>query len=130
MAACDRGLLLPGTFLDLAEQTGLIVPIGEWVLSEACRDVRAWNQHRDAEQQIALSVNLSARQLAEPELSRRVKAIVEGSGVTADSLHLSLEVTETLLPVDQEAASTGAWPASTHWASSSPSTTSGPATRR
>jgi diguanylate cyclase (GGDEF)-like protein len=99
-----RGLLLPGAFLDLAEQTGLIVPIGEWVLSEACRDVRAWNQHRDAEQQIALSVNLSARQLAEPDLSRRVKAIVEGSGVTADSLHLSLEVTETLLPVDQEAA--------------------------
>ncbi len=99
-----RGLLMPGTFLDLAEHTGLIVPIGEWVLSEACRDVRAWNQHRDAEQQIALSVNLSARQLAEPDLSTRVKAIVEGSGVTAGSLRLSLEVTETLLPVDQEAA--------------------------
>ncbi len=95
---------MPGAFLDLAEQTGLIVPIGEWVLSEACRDVRAWNQHRHADQQIALSVNLSARQLAEPDLSQRVQAIVEGSGVTAGSLHLSLEVTETLLPVDQEAA--------------------------
>jgi len=99
-----RGLLPPGAFLDLAEQTGLIVPIGEWVLSEACKDVRTWNQHREPDQQIALSVNLSARQLAEPDLSRRVKAIVEGSGVTPGSLRLSLEVTETLLPVDQPAA--------------------------
>ncbi len=99
-----RGLLQPAAFLDLAEQTGLIVPIGEWVLSQACREVEAWNEHRDPQEQLALSVNLSARQLAEPDLSQRVKAIVEASGVTPGSLRLSLEVTETLLPVDQGAA--------------------------
>jgi diguanylate cyclase (GGDEF)-like protein len=99
-----RGLLLPAAFLDLAEQTGLIVPIGEWVLAQACQQVQRWNNGRGADEQLALSVNLSARQLAEPELSRRVQAIIEGSGVTPGSLRLSLEVTETLLPVDQGAA--------------------------
>jgi len=99
-----RGLLAPGSFLDLAEQTGLIVPIGEWVLAEACRTVQRWNQRRRPDQQLALSVNLSARQLAEPDLSDRVKVIVEASGVTPGSLRLALEVTETLLPVDQGAA--------------------------
>ncbi len=99
-----RGLLLPAAFLDLAERTGLIVPIGEWVLSQACRHVKAWNEQRGPREQLALSVNVSARQLAEPDLSTRVKAIVDGSGVTPGSLRLSLEVTETLLPVDQGAA--------------------------
>jgi EAL domain-containing protein (putative c-di-GMP-specific phosphodiesterase class I) len=99
-----RGLLLPSAFLDLAEQTGLIVPIGEWVLSQACGTIGRWNQRRGPEEQLALSVNLSARQLAEPDLSRRIKAIVDGSGVAPDSLRLTLEVTETLLPVDQGAA--------------------------
>jgi diguanylate cyclase (GGDEF)-like protein len=99
-----RGLLLPTSFLDLAEQTGLIVPIGEWVLSQACVQVQAWNDDRRPDEQLALSVNLSARQLAERDLSQRVKEIVEGAGVSPGSLRLSLEVTETLLPVDQGAA--------------------------
>ncbi len=99
-----RGLLSPAAFLDLAEQTGLIVPIGEWVLSEACHQLLRWNRDRCPDEQLALSVNLSARQLAEPDLSQRIEAIVEGSGVTPGSLRLSLEVTETLLPVDQGAA--------------------------
>jgi diguanylate cyclase (GGDEF)-like protein len=99
-----RGLLGPAAFLDLAEQTGLIVPIGEWVLAQACQRVRVWNARRGPDEQLALSVNLSARQLAEPDLSQRVKDIVESAGVTPESLRLSLEVTETLLPVDQEAA--------------------------
>ena len=65
----DRGLLLPAAFLDLAEQTGLIVPIGEWVLAQACRQVQSWNDDRGPHDQLALSVNLSARQLAESDLS-------------------------------------------------------------
>jgi diguanylate cyclase (GGDEF)-like protein len=99
-----RGLLTPSAFLDLAEQTGLIVPIGEWVLSQACAQLLAWNARRGPDEQLALSVNLSARQLAEPDLSQRIQTIVQESGVTAGSLRLSLEVTETLLPVDQGAA--------------------------
>jgi diguanylate cyclase (GGDEF)-like protein len=99
-----RGLLLPAAFLDLAERTGLIVPIGEWVLLRACERVKLWNEGRDADQQLALSVNLSARQLAEPDLSKRIKAVIERAGVTPASLHMMLEVTESLLPVDQGAA--------------------------
>jgi diguanylate cyclase (GGDEF)-like protein len=99
-----RGLLLPDAFLDLAEQTGLIVPIGEWVLLQACETVKAWNDARGPQDQLALSVNLSARQLAEPDLTEKVKAIVERAGVSPQSLHLLLEVTESLLPVDQGAA--------------------------
>src|SRR5580698_3785601 len=56
-----RGLLGPAAFLDLAEQTGLIVPIGEWVLAQACQRVRVWNARRGPDEQLALSVNLSAR---------------------------------------------------------------------
>ena len=99
-----RGLLMPAAFLDLAEQTGLIVPIGEWVLSQACESVQGWNARRAPDEQLALSVNLSARQLAEPDLSKRIKAIVDRARVNPGSLRLSLEVTETLLPVDQGAA--------------------------
>jgi len=99
-----RGLLAPSAFLDLAEQTGLIVPIGEWVLSQACECVKRWNDDRGPEEQLSLSVNLSARQLSEPDLGARVKAIVDRAGVTPGSLRLALEVTETLLPVDQGAA--------------------------
>jgi diguanylate cyclase (GGDEF)-like protein len=99
-----RGLLMPAAFLDLAEQTGLIVPIGEWVLSQACENVQTWNVRREPDEQLALSVNLSARQLAEPDLSKRIKAIVDRAQVNPGSLRLSLEVTETLLPVDQGAA--------------------------
>ena len=99
-----RGLLLPAAFLDLAEKTGLIVPIGEWVLAQACGKVQSWNDDRGPHDQLALSVNVSARQLAESDLSERIKAVVDRAGVTPGSLRLSLEVTETLLPVDQGAA--------------------------
>jgi len=99
-----RGLLLPGSFLDVAEQTGMIVPIGEWVLEEACRQVRDWNRELDPEEQLSLSVNLSGRQLAEPDLAARVGAVLESLEVGGDALALYLEITEGLLPSNEEEA--------------------------
>jgi diguanylate cyclase (GGDEF)-like protein/PAS domain S-box-containing protein len=102
----SRGLLAPSDFLDLAEQTGLIVPIGTWVLSEACRQVRTWNREQRMAEPLALSVNLSGRQLIEPDLVPRMVDTLETAGVDPGALSLSLEVTETLLPTDQEGVKT------------------------
>jgi diguanylate cyclase (GGDEF)-like protein/PAS domain S-box-containing protein len=99
-----RGLLAPGAFLDVAEQTGLIVPIGSWVLSQACSQVKSWNDHLPPEEQLAVSVNLSGRQLTEPDLADSVSAALGRAGVDPHALRLVLEVTETLLPTDEDEA--------------------------
>ncbi|HUC36291.1 MAG TPA: EAL domain-containing protein [Acidimicrobiales bacterium] len=99
-----RGLLLPGTFLDVAEQTGLIVPIGMWVLEEACRQVKLWNDRLPADRQLSLSVNLSGRQLAEPTLAFDVAAAMSDVGYDPRVMSLCLEITETLLPSNEDDA--------------------------
>jgi EAL domain-containing protein (putative c-di-GMP-specific phosphodiesterase class I) len=90
-----RGLVPPGDFIPLAEASGLIVPIGRWVLTEACRRAEGWPGLR-------LSVNLSARQLADPELVRSLETILRETGF--DPARLSLEITESLLVEDVETA--------------------------
>ena len=93
------GLLQPGDFIPLAEETGLIVPLGEWVLNEACRQVASW--HRDGTAKgLRVSVNLSSRQLHEPDLPARVIAALATSGI--DPKTLVLEITESLLLDDGE----------------------------
>jgi diguanylate cyclase (GGDEF)-like protein/PAS domain S-box-containing protein len=86
----ERGLLLPEAFLSTAEVTGIIVPIGHWVLRTACDRVRAWqgDGHR-----LDLSVNLSSRQLHQPDLVDQVGRALAETGLPPESLHL--EVTET-----------------------------------
>ncbi|MDQ1429842.1 MAG: hypothetical protein QOF40_444 [Actinomycetota bacterium] len=88
-----RGLLPPDEFIGLAEETGLIVPIGLWVLKEACDQMREWVQ--DLRWPGWISVNLSARQLAEPGLASAVREILTASGL--DAALLRLELTETAL---------------------------------
>src|SRR5918999_1404015 len=90
----ERGLLAPDDFIPAAEQSGLIVPLGTWVLREACRQMQAW---RDAfpEQRPSLSVNLSPRQLYEPDLVAQVRAVLEETGF--DPAGLILEITEGAL---------------------------------
>lgn len=97
-----RGLLLPGEFIPVAEQTGLIVPLGEWGLEEACRQLMEWRRTGNAELEGArMSVNLSARQLVLPDLARRVERVLEDTGLAPE--HLRLEVTESGLIADAEA---------------------------
>ncbi|HEY7947134.1 MAG TPA: EAL domain-containing protein [Acidimicrobiales bacterium] len=96
-----RGLLPPADFLDVAEQTGLIVPIGAWVLSEACQQVQHWNTGLAPGDHLAVSVNLSGRQLTEPDLAESVARTLAQAGVDPHGLRLVLEVTETLLPADE-----------------------------
>lgn len=87
----ELGFLRPERFIPLAEETGLILPIGEWVIREACRQVRAW---RDAGLDPGtVSVNLSARQFRQDGLVRSVSRILEDTGI--DPRHLEIELTES-----------------------------------
>jgi diguanylate cyclase (GGDEF)-like protein/PAS domain S-box-containing protein len=98
-----RGLILPGDFVALAEETGLIVPLGAWVLEEACRQVAAWQARMpDDAPPLFISVNLSPRQLAEPTLPAETARILEHTGV--DPASVWLEITESTLMHDAESA--------------------------
>jgi len=90
-----RGVLLPHEFLPLAEQTGLIVSIGTWVLAEACRYARTWQNAVPGAGPVRISVNVSAKQLADPRLVDDLRAALQDAGLTPAAL--SLEVTESVL---------------------------------
>jgi diguanylate cyclase (GGDEF)-like protein/PAS domain S-box-containing protein len=100
----ERGVLLPGEFLPVAEESGLIADIGSWVLEESCRQVVAWERVRHRERfgvnPITVSVNLSPRQLIEPDFADRVRAILAGTGMAPESVWL--EITEGALAADTE----------------------------
>ena len=87
----DLGLVSPARFIPLAEETGLILPLGEWVLKAACECTRAW--HLAGHEGLRVSVNLSARQFRQTDLPDRVAEILEQTGLAPDSLEL--EITET-----------------------------------
>ncbi|HEY8988167.1 MAG TPA: diguanylate cyclase, partial [Candidatus Limnocylindrales bacterium] len=89
-----RGLVPPLSFIPLAEDTGLIVPIGRWVLETACRQARAWLDERP-DAPLVMSVNLSPRQFAQPTLVAEVSDILEMTGLPAE--RLELEITESIL---------------------------------
>ena len=92
-----RGLLGPSEFIDLAEQTGLIVPIGEWVLHQACQQAQAWRVRRGA---LTIAVNVSARQLQDPGLVASIAKALLVSGL--DPGALVLEITESATVDDTE----------------------------
>ncbi len=96
----QRGLVLPGEFIPLAEETGLIVPLGEWVLRETCRRARTWLNRGLGP--IRFSVNVSPRQFRQSNLVEMVQLVLEETGLPAHLLEL--EVTETLLMGDVEDA--------------------------
>ena len=98
----ERGLLLPTQFIPSAEETGLIVPLGAWVLESACRQIAAWGHDLVREKELGVSVNLSARQLAHPELVPLVRRTLEATGAPAS--RLKLEITESVLMADAPAA--------------------------
>ncbi len=98
----ERGLLLPKDFIGIAEDTGLIVPIGEWVLDEACRKIMHWRAELPALTKLTLAVNLSGRQLGHPGLVERLLGII--GAVDLDPSLLRLEVTESVVMEDVEAS--------------------------
>jgi diguanylate cyclase (GGDEF)-like protein len=98
----ERGLLGPSEFLELAERTGAIIPIGEWVLTEACTTVARWNRERPTDEQLCLSVNLSPRQLAEANLVDKIHRLLAEEHIDPEALRLSFELTETFIAVNEE----------------------------
>ena len=97
----ERGLVAPGEFIPLAEETGLIMPIGRWVLHSACRQLRAWADDRRA-CSLHLSVNVSARQFSQPDFVAVVGEALAASGAPAN--RLVLELTESVFLDDVEGA--------------------------
>jgi EAL domain-containing protein (putative c-di-GMP-specific phosphodiesterase class I) len=93
-----RGVVEPGQFIPIAEKSGLIVPIGRWVLEEACRQAAAWHA---AGRTLGMSVNVSAVQLDRDELIDDVRNALDRSGL--DPGDLTLEITETTLMRDADA---------------------------
>ena len=96
-----RGLLLPGAFLGLAEEVGLMVPLGRWVLREAIRQASEWQRLGLLRRALMIDINVSARQLADPMFVHEVAAAVAGTGMGAG--RLAVELTETELIGDPEA---------------------------
>ena len=96
-----RGLLLPGEFISVAEETGLIVPIGQWVLEQACRQVVAWRAELPEQSALMVSVNLSPRQFQQPNLEAQVSRALRESGLAPP--WLKLEITEGVIMKDVEA---------------------------
>jgi predicted signal transduction protein with EAL and GGDEF domain len=97
----QRGLTQPAAFLPLAEETGLSVPMGQWVLRQACRQLRLWKDRLPAGQPLAVSINLSSKQLLQPGLTKIVQGVLEEFDISPSDLHL--EITEGVIMAEPEA---------------------------
>jgi len=98
----ERGLVLPDEFIPLAEETGLIVPIGRWVLREGCRQAKAFQDLLPADPPLSMSVNLSVKQLQHSDVVADVRDALAGAGL--DARFLTLEITETVMMTDSDLA--------------------------
>src|SRR5215217_2439571 len=91
----ERGIITPEQFIPLAEETGLILPIGLRVLREACHQLRTWQQCSVLNRYLIMSVNLSGKQLMQPDLTAQIEEVLRESHL--DPWHLKLEITETVV---------------------------------
>jgi len=98
----ERGLILPDEFIPLAEETGAIVPLGWWVLREACRRARDWGEQYPAALPLGVSVNVSGKQFQEADLVRGLAGILQEVGL--EPSRLQLEITESAVMADTEYA--------------------------
>ena len=98
----ERGLVPPMEFVPLAEETGLIVPLGVWALEQACAQAVRWHRATPDASPLSMSVNLSPRQLAEPALPNDVARVLHDTGIVPGALWL--EITESTLMRDAESA--------------------------
>jgi diguanylate cyclase (GGDEF)-like protein len=100
----ERGIVPPGEFISLAEETGLIMEIGEWVLRESCRQMRRWQWQAPMTRPLTLSVNLSSKQFTQPDIIEQVKLILQETDF--DPRSLRLEITESVVMENAEQAAT------------------------
>lgn len=91
----ERGLVPPGLFIPIAEETGLITPIGYWVLSESCRQLRTWQKQNLVNPSVFVSVNLSVKQFSQPNLLEQIDEVLEQSQLAPNCL--KLEITESAI---------------------------------
>ncbi|HEX8181739.1 MAG TPA: EAL domain-containing protein [Pyrinomonadaceae bacterium] len=98
----ERGLIPPVKFIPIAEETGLIIQIGQWVLDEACRQMRQWQELYPADEPLTISVNLSGKQFMQPDLLERIQAVLRDTGL--DPRSLKLEITESAVMENIETA--------------------------
>ncbi len=94
----EHGLMPPNKFIGVAEETGIIGPMGRWILREACRQVKAW--HDSGRPRVTLSVNMSARQLSQLDLVSLTEETLQETGL--DARYLEIELVESLLLQDQD----------------------------
>lgn len=99
----DQGLICPDAFIPVSEDSGLILPIGRWVLWEACRQLRDWQLQLPAAENLTVSVNLSSRQIKEPNFVTQLDQILSETGLSGSSLNL--EITESMMIENTEAVS-------------------------
>ncbi|MDY7015499.1 MAG: EAL domain-containing protein, partial [Cyanobacteriota bacterium] len=99
----EQGTISPGEFIPIAEETGLIVPLGQWVLETSCRQMVAWQAQCPAAASLKMSVNLSALQLQEADFVQQVNQTLADTGLAGRSL--ALEITESMLMQDIEETS-------------------------
>jgi diguanylate cyclase (GGDEF)-like protein/PAS domain S-box-containing protein len=98
----ERGMISPAEFIPVAEETGLILPIGEWVIQEACRQMNVWRDQFPDAQPLTVSVNLSAKQFSQPDLVEQIQAALDETGFLPH--RLKVEITETMIIENQHAA--------------------------
>ncbi len=91
----QRGLLTPNQFISVAEETGLIIPLGRWVFQQACQQLATWQQGISTAKNLKLSINLSAQQLQDPQLLNQLIQIIQTTGIQGENL--ILEITESML---------------------------------
>ena len=98
----EQGLLSPVRFMQVAEDTGLVIPIDQWVLRESCTRLREWQNEFPMNPLLSISVNLSGKQFAHPDLCEKVRRILDETGVIP--LSIKLEITESSLVENPDAA--------------------------